>query len=1817
MELKTLAAVALSPFVIERRFRRTSLGRLFATWFAMLTLAALGATASLAACTETIIVTSLDDAGPGTLRQAVEDANTCPGTNFITFTVTGVIVLETELPHVEDALFILGPGPASLTVTRSTNVATDCFSILSLEDLNIAWVSGLTITNGCADSGAGIFCNGNAVLSNCVITANFGERGGYGAGAYNLDTLLIVDCSISGNFGRGNAFLGAGVMTEGSSLTIINSVFAGNHTPGLGGGLATLSGSVALTNVTFSGNVATNGGGGMILLGFDTFVAASVTIVSNRAEFGGGGVYDDGNGTAEFKNSIIAGNEDPNTPDLDGDFVSLGYNLIGNGDTGTGFTDGVDGDQVGTAATPLDPLVGPLQNNGGPTATHALLASSPAINFGTNDLAPPTDQRGVGFPRIIGGVIDIGAFEFSPSGLVVIGAVNSTNCAGSLAVFSVTASGVGALSYQWTHAGANLADATNATLMVDVLTDGEAGEYCVIVSDQTQTLTNCVSLVVLNSTVPDGTGPEDVTICAGSNAMFCVTVTNGAPMPIYEWLKNGTLLAGQTNDCLLLTNVTLLDAGQYCVRLRNGLCGGPMGPFIERCAVLRVLPSITATPPVNIAVSPGQDALFQTTISGAASNCPVTLAWFKDGAVLPGQTNDSLLLTNLTAADVGTYCVVAQGCCNAVTNCAALALLSNCTNPVVQINSGSAGICELPPLPAQIGIPARFVAADGAPDSYIKGTISNLPAGYLVTNGMYLAWCVDYFAEIFHGANYQPLMYLSTGPLPPQLQNPNWSFLNYILNHKQGNAVDVQNAIWFFIGGPAPANDPTFFPPSINATNMVSDALLNGAGFIPLAGQITAVILDAGPHVQLLVIETRCQESLERCPGGQIAFCASAAGAPPLAWQWLKDGLPITDATNACLTLTNLAPNDGGAYCIVAANACGSATNCTVLTVFTNASLTPLVNLVRAPGESATFSVTPGGTGPFTFLWRHNGSLIAGQNGSSLTLPSVTVADAGLYTVEVFGRCGTAMSSGELFVTAPLVLSGPNSLSRVAGESAQFSVSAAGTPPFFYQWQHEGTNLPGASNSVLLLPSVSVADAGIYCVIVTDNFGSATACATLQVTPLLPPPAACLVSHWSFDESSGDTAFDDADGNDGTLNNNPARVAGRFGGGLRFNGANQYVQVPSAENLRFTNNFSLSFWFNPSVPLNAASGRKDLVKKFGSYWVILNYPGSDGRLVFVLNNGVPLVKSATASWHPNQWYHAAATYDGAALRLYVNGMLEGSAAASGLVSTNESPVQFGGNTEQGYWFPGGLDEARFYRCALTDGEVRALFLGAGTTNSPPGTNSPPTITALPSLNIPEDSSTGPIAFAVGDAETSASNLFVATWSSNPSLVPDARLFLGGSASNRTLTILPAFNCFGSADITVTVVDDFGSASTTVFTLTVTPVNDPPAISDLADHVTGRNQMTPAIAFSIGDLETPAAALTVTTTSGNQALVADADILLGGPGPIRTIKLTPALNQIGSALITVTVSDGALSASDTFILTVLDTPADTNSLISHWPFDEPSGNTALDVAGPNPGTLVNGPARAADGRIGAALCFDGINDLVSVPDRPSLDLSNHFTVSLWFQPARLLNAASGRRDLLQKFLSYWFIMNFPGNDGKLVFVLNGGSPQVKSTTTSWASNQWYHAAATYDGAQLKLYVNGVLEGAVATSVLPNNTTYPLQIGGNNLQNVWFPGCLDDVRIYGTTLSAADVAVLFSSAPVPSPLPQPAAPPRLALLYADGLARLTWETTPGAMYQVEFKDHLDAPEWSAMPDALFAWGDLVSFEDPTGGLTQRYYRVMRLP
>jgi hypothetical protein len=131
----------------------------------------------------------------------------------------------------------------------------------------------------------------------------------------------------------------------------------------------------------------------------------------------GGGVFLVNGVTSNVRNSIIAGNlVDLNGtgPDVSGLFSSGGHNLIGDGSGATGFANGANGDQVGTAVNPIDARLGPLADNGGPTQTHALLPGSAAIDKGDNTGVPATDQRGAGFRRTVGSATDIGAFEVQP-----------------------------------------------------------------------------------------------------------------------------------------------------------------------------------------------------------------------------------------------------------------------------------------------------------------------------------------------------------------------------------------------------------------------------------------------------------------------------------------------------------------------------------------------------------------------------------------------------------------------------------------------------------------------------------------------------------------------------------------------------------------------------------------------------------------------------------------------------------------------------------------------------------------------------------------------------------------------------------------------------------------------------------------------------------------------------------------------------------------------------------------------------------------------------------------------------------------------------------------------------------------------------------------------------------------------------------------------------------------------------------------------------------------------------------------------------------
>jgi hypothetical protein len=310
--------------------------------------------------------------------------------------------------------------------------------------------AALTITNSTfgdnlatSDVGGGIYNNGRdmATVTHSALTGNSAGNSSGGGVANRDGTVTITDSTLSDNFAR---FNGGGLWNSFGVLTVTNSTLSNNSSNGSGGGIANgdPSSSVTVTNSTLSNNSAAMGGaidnaggskvtvsnstlsnnsaasGGAInnrdlgTLTGGTVTVTSSTVSGNSATQTCGGLDEASSGSTMVRNSIVAANAAPASPDVCGPLNSQGSNLIGDGTGGRGYT---DSDLVGTSDDPIDPRLGPLQDNGGPNQTRALLPYSPALNAGDLGLLGTPDQRGV---RRSGGV-NIGAFQASASAFLL------------------------------------------------------------------------------------------------------------------------------------------------------------------------------------------------------------------------------------------------------------------------------------------------------------------------------------------------------------------------------------------------------------------------------------------------------------------------------------------------------------------------------------------------------------------------------------------------------------------------------------------------------------------------------------------------------------------------------------------------------------------------------------------------------------------------------------------------------------------------------------------------------------------------------------------------------------------------------------------------------------------------------------------------------------------------------------------------------------------------------------------------------------------------------------------------------------------------------------------------------------------------------------------------------------------------------------------------------------------------------------------------------------------------------------------------------
>jgi hypothetical protein len=434
-----------------------------------------------------------------------------------------------------------------------------------------------------------------------------GGRGGEGAGLYNAGVLTIVNSTINsgqtGSGGNAESFTGGGGGSGGGisnagTLALFNITISSNKTGnggngptnranggngGNGGGISN-TGSLKLLNITISDNLAGNGGNGAPSISDPVFsspggkggnggmgggisaTAASLrnTIIANNG-FGTGGTGGTGNG--------IVGTD----PDVNGTLTSQGHNLIGKSDGTNGFTNDPSCaglcDKVGSLASQLVPLLGPLQDNGGPTFTRALLGSnSPAFDAGDDCVTQAshcsdpdlpqltTDQRGTGFPRKSRTHVDIGAFELSSSVTVTVPAnqvAEATSAAGAVVTFAPpTAKDSNNISLV-----ATCDHLSGATFPLGITT-----VQCSATDSASNTGTNSFSVTVQDTTPPTVTLPGNLSAVApnssGVNVQFspspsAIDLVSGSVIVTCTPTSGSTFAVGTTTVQCLATDAAL------------------------------------------------------------------------------------------------------------------------------------------------------------------------------------------------------------------------------------------------------------------------------------------------------------------------------------------------------------------------------------------------------------------------------------------------------------------------------------------------------------------------------------------------------------------------------------------------------------------------------------------------------------------------------------------------------------------------------------------------------------------------------------------------------------------------------------------------------------------------------------------------------------------------------------------------------------------------------------------------------------------------------------------------------------------------------------------------------------------------------------------------------------------------------------------------------------------------------------------------------------------------------------------------------------
>jgi len=611
------------------------------------------------------------------------------------------------------------------------------------------------------------------------------------------------------------------------------------------------------------------------------------------------------------------------------------------------------------------------------------------------------------------------------------------------------------------------------------------------------------------------TQPANQTVTAGQTATFSVLASGTAPLS-YQWQANGSPITGANSSSYTTPPTAMTDSGTAF----QVVVSDPTDSTTSNAATLTVnaspvAPNIT-TPPASTIVTVGQSATFSVVASGTA---PLSYQWQQNGSAISGAITASYTTPPTSMLDNGsTYNVIVS-------------------NPVGNTPSSAATLTvQVPPgittQPANqtvnVGQVATFsvVASGTAPLSY-----QWQKNGQQSTARLSASYTTPATTTNDNGATFGVMVTNPAGNMPSNTAILTVQVPPSITTQPANQTVIAGQPATFSVvaAGTAPlsyqwqknrsaisgAISASYTTPATVATDnggTFSVMVSNTAGNTP--SNSATLTVQSPPSITT-------QPANQTVIVGQVAtFSVVASGTAPLTYQWQKNGTSISGATSASYTTqATVATDNGATFTVMVSNVAGNASSTSAtLTVQVPPSITTQpANQTVNVGQVATFSVIASGTAPLTYQWQENGSTISGATSASYTTPPTTAADnASTFRVVVSNAAGnTPSGTASLTVQSPpSITTQPANVTVTAGQTANFSVAAAGTSPLSYQWQKNGANISGATSSSYTTPATKTSDNGASFVVnVTNPAGSmASGAAILTVNADTTPPTVSITS---------------------------------------------------------------------------------------------------------------------------------------------------------------------------------------------------------------------------------------------------------------------------------------------------------------------------------------------------------------------------------------------------------------------------------------------------------------------------------------------------------------------------------------------------------------------------------------------------------------------------------------------------------------------------------------------------------------------------------